>query len=280
MEIELVDIAASRRRVLKIGGSIAISALGLALGIRESHSQGAAPAIFYSPHQDDEAIGMAGGIAEHKDAGRPVYLVLLTNGVNDDLLTLANSKLQSNSLPTITMEQMMWGRRSEFVASAQAMGVDRTFIVNIAQGFDDREPYNSATYAGFVQRVVSTIEYFESQYPGASHKLASDESCTTCSPPGPNLTHQACCEAGRAVLAKGAITDFRFYRIYEYLKPVGSRTGQYTVQLSSSWMTRKRKALDQYKMWDPAAGRYGLGYLSVPTLIDAAYSDAREFVDL
>ncbi|KVO65005.1 hypothetical protein WJ78_17955 [Burkholderia ubonensis] len=82
------------------------------------------------------------------------------------------------------------------------------------------------------------------------------------------------------MLAKGAITDFRFYRIYEYLKPVGSRTGQYTVQLSSSWMTRKRKALDQYKMWDPAAGRYGLGYLSVPTLIDAAYSDAREFVDL
>lgn len=38
------------------------------------------PAIFYSPHQDDEAIAMGGAIYEHVSVGRPVYLVLLTNG--------------------------------------------------------------------------------------------------------------------------------------------------------------------------------------------------------
>lgn len=38
------------------------------------------PAIFYTPHQDDESLGMAGAIVEHIEAGRPVFLVLLTDG--------------------------------------------------------------------------------------------------------------------------------------------------------------------------------------------------------
>lgn len=48
------------------------------------------PAIFYSPHQDDESIGMAGAIREHKEAGRSVHLVLLTNGINQGLLDIMN----------------------------------------------------------------------------------------------------------------------------------------------------------------------------------------------
>src|SRR3990167_9550975 len=45
----------------------------------------AAPAIFWLPHQDDEAIGFAGAIAKAKAEGRPVFLVLISNGINSIL---------------------------------------------------------------------------------------------------------------------------------------------------------------------------------------------------
>ena len=51
---------------------------------------GKVPAVFYAPHKDDEAIRMAGAIRQHKEAGRPVYLVLLTSGANRSLLEILN----------------------------------------------------------------------------------------------------------------------------------------------------------------------------------------------
>ncbi|WP_038487040.1 PIG-L deacetylase family protein [Collimonas arenae] len=283
MKFEALNIPISRRQLMKkIGNGLLAGGATYAFGITSVVGQPiSSPAIFYSPHQDDEAIGMAGAIAEHKAAGRKVFLVLLTNGVNDGLLTLVNLKLGNIGRLPITLEQMMWGRRSEFVASGLALGVDKVFIVNFAQGLDDRNAYDANTYPAFVQKVASIIESFEKQYPGASHKLAANDGCTSCAEPFPaNPTHLACWEAANIVRNKGVSSDFRFYRIYEFNKPYSQRGGQYVVNLPDAWMTLKRKALDQYKLWDPDAGRYGLGYLSVASLIDAAYSDPREFFDL
>jgi hypothetical protein len=36
----------------------------------------------------------------------------------------------------------------------------------------------------------------------------------------------------------------------------------------------------EYKLFNPEAGRFAIGYHSVPRLIDAAYDDDREYVDL
>jgi LmbE family N-acetylglucosaminyl deacetylase len=71
------------------------------------------PAIFYSPHQDDEALGMAGAIREHKEAGRPVYLVLLTNGINSGMLDIMNGGTYCSWHETshnfnLTMERGKW----------------------------------------------------------------------------------------------------------------------------------------------------------------------------
>src|SRR5437870_5729498 len=38
------------------------------------------PAVFFSPHQDDESLGMSGSIAAEVAAGRQVFLELMTGG--------------------------------------------------------------------------------------------------------------------------------------------------------------------------------------------------------
>lgn len=238
------------------------------------------PAIFYAPHQDDEAIGMAGAIREHKDARRPVYLVLLTNGINSDVLNILNGVVecpwhQIGHNFQLTMEQMMWARKVEFVASAGRLGVDKIFILDDGQGFDDVEPYTN--YGNFVNRLIDTIKRFEAEFPGASHKLVSGR--LDLLPDGTtNPTHQACWDA--ATLLRNQITDFRFYRIYVYFKNAASRTSQFQLYLTPGWQAAKRAALDEYKLFNPDAGRFAVGYHSVSQLIDAAFNDDKEYLDL
>src|SRR5688572_2974061 len=92
------------------------------------------PAIFYTPHQDDEAIAMAGAIAEHKSAGRPVYLVLLTDGhPSVRMQEMLNGERRCpwhNTFHTfrLTIDQMIWARTIELLESARQLGVDRVFI--------------------------------------------------------------------------------------------------------------------------------------------------------
>jgi LmbE family N-acetylglucosaminyl deacetylase len=237
------------------------------------------PAFFYAPHQDDEALGMAGAIAEHKDVGRPVYLVLLTDGrPSERMQAILNGDQQcpihhETHHFNLTIDQMIWARTVEFVASAHALGVDRVFLAG-GGGYEDGEAAND--YDAFRARVRDTIKQYEALYPGASHKLISGVRDTFLSGEG-NPTHAACWDAASDL--QGTISDFRFYRVYIYDRPKSQRTAPYTRHLSSSWLARKRAALNEYKRYDPGAGRYAYGYHSVHTLFDAAYADDTEYVD-
>lgn len=238
------------------------------------------PAIFYSPHPDDETLGMAGAIREHKEAGRPVHLVLLTNGINSLMLSILNGDTycywhEAYHHFNLTMEHMMWARKVEFVACARCLGVDKVFIVDDGQGFDDCEPYED--YDTFVERVVDIISYFEKKFPGASHKLVSGYLDTF--PDGStNPTHQACWDA--ALQLRDEISDFRFYRIYVYWKPVEERTSLFQLTLNSRWKVAKRAALSQYKLFNPHAGRFAIGYHSVGDLIEEAFRADKEYIDV
>src|SRR5260221_6150791 len=48
------------------------------------------PVIFYSPHQDDETLAMGASIAECIRIGKPVYVVLFTNGASSAALLSLN----------------------------------------------------------------------------------------------------------------------------------------------------------------------------------------------
>lgn len=247
------------------------------------------PAIFYAPHPDDEAIAMAGAIRQHKETGRPVFVVLLTNGGGDqDLLRQMNGQIPC-SIPGhgthrfgLTEQAMREGRRQEFLASTKALGVDRVFIMD----FDDDEPWSDL--GRYTSRVQQTIQFMESMFPGASHKLSSgffDTIPASISPGTPrNNTHLAQWNAAHNT---PNITDFAFYRSYAYYYPAATRVAQnpdrvpqvLDMSQKPAWMAAKRAALDEYKRFDPASNRFALGYHSTRDLIDQAYADTREFMD-
>ena len=274
------EIAINRRQFINRASKIA--GFGLAASVLGPRLLQAAPtpAIFYSPHADDEAIGMAGAMQEQKAAGRPVYLVLLTDGVNPALLDIMNGATRCKWHRThhrfnLTMEQMMWARKIEFIASARQLQVDKLFILNDGRGWDDREPYTD--YNGFVSRIIGAIKHFEQQFPGAAHRLASG--FLDASPEGGrNPTHRACWDA--ALMLRPNIADFRFYRVYVYYAEPAKRQAQSRLRLKNSWQAVKQRSLAEYQLFIPAANRYALGYHSVPKLMDNAAGDIYEYFDL
>ena len=244
------------------------------------------PAIFYSPHQDDEALAFGGAIREHKEAGRYVVLVLLTDGFNQPMLDLLNGNRKCSWHNTthhfnLTMEQLIWARKVEFIESARQLGVDKIIFANDGQGFPDNGLWtdNINQYPKYIKFVEDNIANMEKKYPGSSHKLVSGEfEREISSPDFKTPAHKGCYAA--AYNLSNAIEDFAFYRSNEYSFPKNQRTGESKVILSQNWIVAKRKALEQYKYFDPTHGRFAIGYHSVPHLIDAAYTDNCEYRDL
>jgi LmbE family N-acetylglucosaminyl deacetylase len=267
----------TRRKALALGAAAAL------LPANTAHAA-TPPAIFYSPHQDDESLAMAGSIREHREAGRRVILVLLTRGENGGLLDIMRGDADcplgqrcpggGNHSFDLTQDDIVRGRTAEFKAAALRLGVDQVVI-------RDRPDAAWGDYAGFVQEVRNTILEFEARYPGASHKLVDGyrDVIYGYPPDDANLTHKACREAAEGL--EGQIRDFRYYWVYGYTWPQEQRTADYVLPLSGKQFARKRQALAEYGRWDPRCGRYALGYHSVGTLmIDPAVADPHEYIDL
>ncbi|GAA2803561.1 PIG-L deacetylase family protein [Crossiella cryophila] len=268
----------SRRRLL---GVSAAALGGLALG-QAPAAAADWPAIFYAPHQDDESIAMAGAIRAHKEAGRPVYLVLLSRGENGGLIDIINGNCNLGAdCPSgdpghrieLSLDDIVAARTAEFTAAAHRLGVDR--VINM------QHPDSAWTdYPGFVQYVRETILDFESRHPGASHKLVSGwrDVIHGGDPADPNKTHAACRDAAESLRER--ISDFRYYWVYGYTYPPAERTADHVVPLTPAQHARKRQALAEYRHWDPANGRYALGYHSVRLMIDPAAADPHEYLDV
>ncbi|MEV7357969.1 PIG-L family deacetylase [Kitasatospora sp. NPDC091276] len=207
--------------------------------------------MFDSPHQDDEAIGLAGSILEHKASGRPVYLVLVTRGENGGLAPYMNQgtcqSLGNNcSAPghyhalgwaeTWPTPEVVVGRTAEFKLSAKALGVAK--VIN----FDLSDEANG-DFDGFVQKVIAKVRSLAKQYPGASHKFAAGRL-------DGNPTHKACSDAASS----------------------------YVLDIPDAHMAKKRASILASNTWDPKRNLYALGYRSVPVWMEQSHSDPREFV--
>ncbi|MEV7729977.1 PIG-L family deacetylase [Streptomyces sp. NPDC087917] len=273
----------SRRSVLTTAGLVAAGmALDTTVGAPAASAAGA-PAIFYSPHQDDEAIGLAGSILEHKAAGRPVYLVLVSKGENGGLAQYMN---QGNcqtlgakcSAPGHTHNlgwQEAWptpevvaSRTAEFNHSAKALGVDKVINFKLSdEAFGD--------YDNFVKKVMAKVRALAQQYPGASHKFAAGWLDGT-------DTHKACSDAAYWLMKNGELTDVRFNYIYAYkhfTNPADrGRGADYVLNIPAAQMAKKRASILAYNTWDPSRNLHSLGYHSVSDWLEPAYADPREFV--
>jgi LmbE family N-acetylglucosaminyl deacetylase len=276
----------SRRRMLGLtGAGVAGTVLsGLSVPAAEAATT---PAIFYAPHADDEALGYGGQIRQHKNAGRPVYLVLVTQGQNDGLLKIM--KDQSDPCSWIkqwcsfpdhhhTSDTASWtegnivsGRTAEFYKSAHALGVDKIINWSLPE-----LGTNGQTYLSLVSQVKSRVSALNKAYPGASHKFpagwldAMD-------------THKAISDA--AYELRDEIPDMRFTycHVYGAVPDQADRDNlwaDYILPIPLADMNYKRNAIMAYNTYDPTANLYTLGYHSYQVGLENAWLDQREWIYL
>jgi hypothetical protein len=230
------------------------------------------PAIFYSPHQDDETLGMGASIAEQVRSGRAVYIVLLSNGANDYLLSIIRTYYNPNA----TMQDCINARNNEFIAACIAMGVHRIYISNNGAG------YSESSVSTMTNQFQSVMNYFAVHYPDASHRTISgnlDSYNHSCSK---MPTHQAAATALHLLQHNGNISDASWYRIYIYYWAYGScdpAPSRWRSVNINDKLTRIN-ALQEYKKIDPPNQRYGLGYASVAALFNNSWYSDFEYLDL
>lgn len=230
------------------------------------------PAIYYSPHQDDETIGMGASIAENVRIGKPVCVVLLTNGAS-----MAMLKHLRKTLRNVSMADLCLYRNNEFLAACQTLGVNRVYISNSGSGFEEAVPQDV-----LVGEFKQTMRYMDKIYPNASHRTVSGNSDSYNSNCSKHPSHQAAEYAIRDLVAEGVLKDVRLYRVYRYYWSYGNcdKMPDCIKKVNPLDKQRRQEAIDQYRYVNKEEDRYGLGYWhSVKALFDNSWDSDSEFVD-
>lgn len=226
--------------------------------------------LFYVPHADDEALGMAGAIAAAKRRGDHVRLMLLSDNrpsARQRELFTGRKRCPLHRAAHDVGVDLATARMVELQASAAALGVDALEAIAIPEYMD---------HGSFVERVAELLLRDAARFPGAAHHLVSgarDSASTGRVSP----SHDACAHA--AAIAAPALATVTLHRIHVYALPLERRTADRVVALDDELMAVKCAALAAYQQWDPPA-RIGYGWHSVPELFEAAAADPHEYEDL
>ncbi|WP_267088256.1 PIG-L family deacetylase [Streptomyces sp. NBC_00249] len=303
--------AISRRRALGLAGGAALAGTGLLAGTSPAARAATAlktPAIFYAPHQDDEALGYVGQILAHKAAGRPVFLVLVTQGQNVGLAQRMNQGacgsgpyggpgpdlcVYPNAFHNLGWDKsgnkidpntprVVKARTQEFTEAARILGVDKFFNWQLPE--IDEELGQS--FDSLRDAVFTKVRALEKKYPGSSHKFpAGWLDCQD--------THKAISDA--AYWLKDEVKDQRFTYGHIYGDSVSEacnggkvtskawrdRVSADAIQrLSASDMKTKKAVIRAYNTYDPDRGLYATGFHSYAPGLLEAYNDPREWVYL
>lgn len=227
--------------------------------------------VFYTPHADDETIGMAGAIAKAKLDGARVVLVLVTDNLpSPRAVDLFSDRKRchwhqkaKHDLGHINLVQ---ARLLEFRHAASLLGADEVATLGIPEqmGVDD--------YPRFVEAISVTVQRYETQYPGAIHHVTSAFDAHLDF--GSHKSHRALAEAVTAAGVRSVS-----HRVYIYSVPAVQRIAPVILHLPANVMRAKVAAMAAYKLWKPAEQRIAYGYHSASELFDGAASDPREFLD-
>jgi N-acetylmuramoyl-L-alanine amidase len=196
------------------------------------------PIIFYMPHSDDELLAAGAGIDHYLNRGFDVKVVLLTKGKASGVYPRIQSQF-----PELTLEEFGEARVIEFKDSLSRLEVkeDNIFVYD----FPD---------SGLTEEdVKSVILEFENRFPHAEHRALSYEEA--------NNDHRATGIALNNLYWSGQVKNARFY-ISPYIENRFVR-GFYIKPITSSKVI---DAIFAYKLYNPEAGRYAIGYQSVPNM--------------
>lgn len=208
------------------------------------------PAVFLVPHPDDETLTMGGAIIQHLDAGRPVFLDLMTRGT----ATGARATLASGGTDdwhpgthdyVLSPEQIGTARTREFLDAAARLGVTGVYVSD----FGDKD----LTAEEVGQRASWWIA---NGGPGLSLK-------------GTYTGHTDHIAVWDGLRASGH-ADIRGY---SYDDAFRTRVDGIAAQCED-----KSFALGAYEVWDPARGRFAVGYHSAAWAFTKARADCHEYV--
>lgn len=225
------------------------------------------PAVYFTPHPISESIGMAGSIATHLNSGAHVFIEVMSHGESSGVrMILKNGQscgwhdgIHNHEL---TEEEFGKARVREFKGSASKLGVHGVYVGNCK----DREIKQAD--------VAKRIEWWKKVHPGDDLRLKGVAGSNDPSSVDPVVYHSDYVAVWQALLASGH-GDIRGYLVMHYITGSGQFSGQEDI---SAVQSKKQSALKEYKVWNPSAGRYAIGYHSSPSLWESAYGSSVEYV--
>lgn len=214
--------------------------------------------VFFTPHTDDETIGMAGSIIRARRANRPVLVVLVT----DNLPSTRGTRIFPEH--DVSVERRREWKRAMAVLDVAA--IEQWEMSDVSM---EEEP---ATMQRAVQERILVL--LETYHVRRLHTTwGSDDlnelSGTQC------RSHEVCANALRALSDDHPSVVMALHGVYIYSREAKERTAPTILCLSDDEMALKQRALDCYR---PIGQSIGYGFASVPEIIDAASVDSREFI--
>ena len=220
--------------------------------------------LAFSPHQDDETLSMGFFVAQSVSNGCDVHETLCTDGSGSWVRSeLANGTgcdfhdgIHSFDLP---VSEFVKARDAEFVAGCEAIGVPS---VNVAIDAD-RAVDGELTLS---QARCLILKYLD-MYP--------DAIVCTISPlvgSGQHADHRTLGQAALDLYREGYIKELRLfvepYNISEFVKSNPDLSLFRSPAPSQDCLAELRAAIGCYSDWEPALGKYAIGYHSVGAYFD------------
>ena len=218
--------------------------------------------IFYTPHPDDETLSMSVLIANHARVGRKVHVVLLSDGRTSGALAAVNARLARQKLPALTLAQFGAGRVRELRAACARLGVaaGNVHVENVADTLT-------------VANTQPVIRRYQARFPDAGHYTMS-----WTDPFGDHgNVGKALRQLQRADPTAFFDTRWVVYRIHWGEKAVRD-LGPWWARPDAVVRSRILAAIAEYGVWNPAAGRYRIGFYSVISQFNALRADVRDLV--
>jgi LmbE family N-acetylglucosaminyl deacetylase len=201
--------------------------------------------VVYSPHPDDEILGLGATMHYYKRNGFDVLVVLLTHGEK------SNARVKLCDQYNLCISETEFGllRVNEFHYAMTSIGV-----YHVVYDYGDQAIREDS--------VQDIIQYYDRQLDIRIHFTTAPEK-------GHNRDHLILSQALRRCSVRGDKAEFAVYALYRPDVETGKGV---TVIRASQDVAAKRDALYQYRYWNPARGRYSIGYLSCPELWNCLYS--------
>ena len=224
------------------------------------------PAVFISPHQDDETPSMGASIIAHVNAGRNVYVIIAGDGT----ATGARGAIKAQTGYDLTATQIGAARDKEAIAAITKLGVKHDHIIfkHISETKIDLTAAQGVVNDAVIQFGVNasyiTMSWLDASPDHYNLGYALNSRC---------IPHRV---SATGSVAAPQLKDCRFYQSALYqpgstllsADKIEPQAYGYYKATSAADKARLTDAITEYGRWDPANGRYAIG---------AKYSVASQF---